>query len=339
MRHFASLLGFAAVVSARCSVVPCAGKCAQAVSQDPEVGASFCSSFLSLAPATRTVTQVDVAESTHTNVETITSTLTLIDSTSTTTLASTITVYQKRQAAGPAETISASCSSNAARLSSACNCFFGSTTSTSTATVTESSTSTSIYEETTTSTEIATVSEVAIATATPSLVIPANPIVNGDFENYITTGNIAPWTDTTATTGGTVQIINGVNPCTATGYCAGGRVVVRVYPPTTGGVNDYTALVETFNARPSTTYTVSFVYRCLNFDASTGIDVYYQGSRAGGITCPAGNSAAFNMASGIQFTTDATGAGQIQIRFLNPNRLLYTYFYADQFTATAVTSN
>jgi hypothetical protein len=199
--------------------------------------------------------------------------------------------------------------------------------------MTQTSTSTIIYEETTTSTEVSTTSVVAIATATPSLVIPADPVINGDFE--VSKSSIAPWTNTSATTGGRVEIVNGVNPCTTTG-CTGGKIVIRVYPPTSGVAADYLAIAETFVARPFTTYSVSFVYRCLNFDASTGIEVYYQGSRAGGVTCPSGTGVFFNMATDIQFTTDSTGAGELQIRFLNPSELPYMYFYADQFAAAVI---
>ncbi len=168
----------------------------------------------------------------------------------------------------------------------------------------------------------------------PAVTIPANVVVNGGFENYLTAGNILPWT-TPSGTAGRVEVINGVNPCTSGGaYCSGGRVVVRAYPPTTG--SGYTAIRETFDARPSTTYAVSFLYRCLNFDTNSGVEVWYGGVRVGTSTCPNINSAAFNRATGIQFTTGATGRGDLEIRFVNPTNLAYLYFYADDFQAIAV---
>lgn len=173
-----------------------------------------------------------------------------------------------------------------------------------------------------------------VSVSGPAVTIPANVVVNGGFENYVTTGNILPWTDTAATTGGRVEVINGVNPCTATGYCSGGRVVVRVYPPTTG--SSYTGIRETFDARPATTYAISFLYRCLNFDTNSHVEVWYNGVLQGSAFCPAGSSAAFNRATGIQFTTGSTGRGELQIRFANPSNLPYLYFYADDFQAIAV---
>lgn len=166
----------------------------------------------------------------------------------------------------------------------------------------------------------------------PTVTVPANVVVNGAFEGYLTTGNILPWTYSTAQTG-RVEIIDGVNPCMA-GYCSGGRVVLRVYPPTTGV--GYAQFRQTFLARPSTTYALSFMYRCLNFDASTGVDVYYAGARVGHAACPPGYSTAFNRATGIQFSTDASGTGELEIRFNNPNKLPYLYFYIDDFQALAV---
>jgi hypothetical protein len=175
---------------------------------------------------------------------------------------------------------------------------------------------------------VATVSEAA-----PAVTIPANPVVNGGFEDYVTTGNILPWSDTSATTGGRVEAINGVNPCMANGYCAGGRVVVRAYPPTSG--SGYTGISETFDARPSTTYSVSFLYRCLNFNAQSQIQVWYAGVLVGSAMCTSTGSP-FSQATGIQFTTGTTGRGELQIRFLNPSNQPYLYFYADDFQAIRV---
>jgi hypothetical protein len=167
-----------------------------------------------------------------------------------------------------------------------------------------------------------------------STVTVTQPIVNGAFEDYLKTGNILPWT--TGGTGGRVEVVNGVNPCGADGaYCAGGQVVVRPRPPTTGG--GYVSLIqESFTAKPSSTYSLSFMYRCLNYDASTRIDVYFKGAKIGTANeCV--NSAAFSrVTSGMQFTTDETGAGELEVRFVNPSNLQYLYFYADDFKATRI---
>ena len=179
---------------------------------------------------------------------------------------------------------------------------------------------------TVTSKVVETVSAVA-----PAVTVPTNVVINGGFENYLTNGNILPWTDTSATTGGRIEVINGVNACTANGYCGGGRVVVRAYPPTSG--SGYVGLRETFDARPSTSYTISFLYRCLNFDTHASVEVWYGGVLRGSAACPAGTTAPFMRATGIQFTTDSMGRGELQIRFTNPSNLPYLYFYADDFQA------
>ncbi len=203
-------------------------------------------------------------------------------------------------------------------------------------TIVETVTATDVAETTATTTETVTLGAVATQTATSTYTVPANPILNGNLENYKTTGNILPWTDTSATTGGLVQYVNGVNPCTAVGYCAGGTVVVRVYPPSSGG--GYTAIKQdALLAKPSTKYNVSFLYRCLNYDNGiSGIDVYYKGSNIGGALCTS-NSAAFQrVTTGVQFTTDATGVGSLEFRFKNPSNKFSMYIYADDFSATAV---
>jgi len=171
----------------------------------------------------------------------------------------------------------------------------------------------------------------ASETKPATVVIPAQPILNGGLEDYKTTGNLLPWNIKTPA-GGSIQTINGVNPCTAAGVCAGGSIVIRAYPPTTAGSVSF---VQDFQARPSTTYAVSFVYRCLNFDSGSAIDVLYAGNRVGGAPCNS-NGAAFVAASGILFTTDATGRGQIEIRLKSSGSTPYLYFYADDFQAKAV---
>ena len=203
-------------------------------------------------------------------------------------------------------------------------------------TVVETVTATGVAETTATTTETVTLGAVATQTATPTYTVPANPILNGNLENYKTTGNILPWTDTSATTGGSVTDINGVNPCTAAGYCAGGSVVVRVIPPLSGG--GYIAIKQNaLLAKPSTKYNVSFLYRCLNFDNGiSGIDVYYKGSLIGGALCTSSSTAFQRVTTGVQFTTDATGVGSLEFRFKNPSKFPYLYVYADDFSATAV---
>ncbi|KAK3368468.1 hypothetical protein B0H63DRAFT_488509 [Podospora didyma] len=343
MRSWAICFGagiLAGVANARCAPSTCGGspKCIAAIGADAAVGEAFCSSWLSLAPATTTVTELETATSTLVSIETALTTLTLTTATITKTGGVITTVYQKRaiasSSADPADAIVSTCSSNDARISSACSCFL-STATTSTVTVFATAVSTAVVEAA--STVVLTVTSNVVATASaapPAVTIPANPVVNYNFENYLTTGNILPWTDTSATSGGRVQVIDGVNPCTSGGaYCAGGRVVVRTYPPTTGG--GYVGIKETFNAKPSTTYAVSFMYRCLNFDSSTRIDVRYAGVLVGtSNSCNAG--AQFIRSTGIRFTTDATGRGELEIRFYNPSNAPYLYFYADDFQALAV---
>ncbi|KAK3321286.1 hypothetical protein B0T19DRAFT_445058 [Cercophora scortea] len=340
--------GILAGVANAGSCGPCGSpKCLAAVTgADPAVGEAFCSSWLSLAPATTTITEtaVETATSTLVEIETALTTLTLTTATTTLTGGLVTTVYQKRaptpvpssSPADPVDAIVSQCKSKDSRISKACSCFLSTaTTSTVTVTVAETAVSTAVVEASSTTTETVTTQVVATTSvAPPAVTIPANPILNGGFET--TTANIDPWTNSVATTGGRVEIINGVNPCMSGGtYCAGGRVVVRVYPPTSGSIK-YTAISEIFNAKPSTTYAASFLYRCLNFDTASAIQVWYAGALVGTALCPSGSSAAFNRATGIRFTTGPTGSGEIQIRFLNPTSQQYLYYYADDFQAAAV---
>ncbi|KAK3326750.1 hypothetical protein B0H66DRAFT_168333 [Apodospora peruviana] len=337
------------VANAACAGSPCGGrKCYGAIGVDHTVGESFCSSWLQLAPATTTVTEIETATSTLVNIETTATTLTLTTGTITQTGSNPTTIFQKKRAptpvqsfssaepaesspADPTEAIVSVCSANNERITKACSCFL-STATQSTVTVFETAVSTAVAEAI--STIVSTVTEKVVATtsvAAAPIVIPSNVVVNGNLESYLTTGNINPW-GIFAPTGGRVEVINGVNPCTTGGaYCAGGSVVVRVFPPTTGG--GFVAMQETFVARPSTTYNFSFMFRCLNFDTNAGMIVYYAGARVGSVNCPNINSSAFQRSTGIQFTTDATGRGELQIRFANPSNLQYLYVYADDFQA------
>jgi hypothetical protein len=175
--------------------------------------------------------------------------------------------------------------------------------------------------------------ETTVTVAPPAVTIPSNIIVNGNFESFLTTANKLPWTDIQGGSGGRIEIINGVNPCTTGGaYCAGGSVVLRSFPPTSGGGS--VGIQQTFVGRPSTTYNVSFMYRCLNYDGSSKIEVRYAGNVIG-VANSCINSSAFSRASGMQFTTDATGRGELQVRWVNPTNMQYLYFYTDDFKAIA----
>ena len=80
------------------------------------------------------------------------------------------------------------------------------------------------------------------------------------------------------------------------------------------------------------------MYRCLNFDTNSGMEVWYNGVGVGVEKCPNINTSAFQrIAEGaIQFTTGETGRGELEVRFLNPSNLPYLYVYADDFQAVVV---
>ncbi|KAK0612396.1 hypothetical protein B0T17DRAFT_405951 [Bombardia bombarda] len=324
---------------------PCGStKCFGAVNADLAVGESFCSSWLSLAPVTTTVTEVETATATLVSLETVLTTITATTATVTQTGSDVSTIYLKKRVtslstadpeptspADPTAAIISQCSSNDARISSACRCVLASATA-STVTAASTAVSTAVVEATSTVLSTATANVVAtVSVDAPAVTIAANPVINGNLESYVTTGNILPWADTASTTGGRLEVINGVNPCTSTGYCAGGRVVVRVYPPTTS--SGYTAMRQTFDARPSTVYNVSFLYRCLNYDANSRIEVWYAGVKVGTANS-CGPGSAFVRASGIQFTTSATGRDELQVRYVSSGATPYLYYYADDFQAT-----
>ncbi|KAK4160163.1 hypothetical protein QBC43DRAFT_381399 [Cladorrhinum sp. PSN259] len=351
--YFGAGTVLAGLANAACT--PCGSvKCLDAIALEPAVGESFCSSYLSLAPVTTTVTEVEVVTSTQVGVETSIETVTVTSATVTVTTGAANTIFQKRVATSitdgfdepaptsspedPKAVIVSKCSNKEGRISKACHCFL-STATASTVTVTETARSTDGAQAT--SIVLSTVTENVIATvsvAPPARTIAANIIVNGAFEKYLTTGNILPWTNSVATTGGQLQVINGVNPCVAAGDCAGGQVVVRAYPPrSSGGSPDYVAIKETFDGKASTTYNVSFLMRCLNYDATSKIDVYYKGALIGSANQCFNSAAFYRPAAGsIKFTTDATGTGELEVRFRNPSGLQYLYYYADDFKATAV---
>ncbi|KAK3994353.1 hypothetical protein QBC44DRAFT_340827 [Cladorrhinum sp. PSN332] len=335
----------AGMANAACT--PCGSvKCLGALAADPAVGESFCSSFLSLSPATTTVTEIETVTSTDVGLETAFTTLTVTTGTVTVTTGEPTTLFQKRAPTISAvddepaptsspdleEEIVSKCSSNDARISKACNCFL-STATASTVTVTETSTSTEGVEATSTVVETVTADAVAtVSVAPPAYTVPANIIVNGAFEGYTTSSNLSPWAISSTGQGNPrVEPIYPLSICAAGGDCPGGQVIIRVYPPTSG--SGYTAMTETFQGRPSTTYNLSFIYRCLNYDSNTRIDTLYNGVAVSSTFCPNGN---MNRSPQYRFTTDSTGRGELQVRFVNPSNMPYLYWYADDFKAIAV---
>ncbi|KAJ4287133.1 hypothetical protein N0V88_007755 [Collariella sp. IMI 366227] len=244
------------------------------------------------------------------------------------------TIYAKREepTADPASQILVQCGNAASRVSSACGCILSTT---STVTIVETVTATEAAEAIVTTTETITTGATATEYATPTVTV-TQPIVNGNFEGYLKTANILPWN--IGGTGGRVETINGVNPCSSSGggvYCAGGSVVIRAFPPNTAG--GYASIQETFTAKASSTYNLSFMYRCLNYDANTRIEAYFQGTKIGTSNGCANTSSFTRVTSGMQFTTDETGTGSLEIRFVNQSGSLpYLYFYADDFQATRV---
>ncbi|KAK4225977.1 hypothetical protein QBC38DRAFT_249144 [Podospora fimiseda] len=329
----------AGVANAACAVPSCgSAKCLGAVAADPEAGKAFCSSWLGLEPATatETVTEIEAVTETVINVETAFTTMVVTTATQTLTDGDPTTVFQKRaEPTVSADPILSACSLNDIRVSKACSCFLSTATaSTVTVTVVETAVSTATIEATSTIVETETSNVIAtVSVAPPATTIPVNVIVNGNLESYLRTGNILPWASS-APSGGRVEVINGVNPCTTGGaYCAGGQVVVRVFPPTSGASNTrWVAMTENFIARPSTTYNFSWMFRCLNFDTSAHMEILYNGVSAGKVYCPNINTSAFQRGS-VQFTTDSTGNDKIEIRYWNPSALPYFYIYADDFTA------
>ncbi len=242
------------------------------------------------------------------------------------------TIYAKREepSADPSSSILAQCGNAASRVSSACSCILSTT---STVTVVETVTATEAAEATITTTEVITTGVVATQSATPTVTV-TNPIVNGAFESYVTTNNILPWASSASQgTDGKLDILSPLSVCDTMGYCPGGQVIIRAYPPKAAGTY-WSIRQDSFTAKPSTTYKVSFLYRCLNYDSTSGIDVYFKGAYVGGNKCANGN---FNhITSGIQFTTDQTGTGSLEFRFMNPSGLQYLYYYADDFQAKSI---
>lgn len=180
--------------------------------------------------------------------------------------------------------------------------------------------------------ETSTTKVIATVEATTTRVIPAQPVIDPGFEGYLKTGTVQPWALNTPS-GGQIQILNGINPCVSGSLCAGGQVVLRVYPPTSPA-NSYVSISQEFLARPMQTYQLSYFYRCLNYNAAARIEVWYAGQLQGSTICATPGSAFARPT--VPFTTDATGLGTLEIRFVNPGGLPYLYIYADDFRAEAV---
>lgn len=87
MKAWALCIGagtMAGVANAACAKPSCgSAKCLGAIGNDAVFGESFCSSWLSLAPVTTTVTEAEVVTSTLTNLETTWTTVTVTTGTTT----------------------------------------------------------------------------------------------------------------------------------------------------------------------------------------------------------------------------------------------------------------
>jgi hypothetical protein len=53
-----------------------------------------------------------------------------------------------------------------------------------------------LVEQSTVVTTVTTNVEATVSVAAPAVTIPVNIVPNGAFENYATTGNLLPWTET-----------------------------------------------------------------------------------------------------------------------------------------------
>ncbi|EPS43423.1 hypothetical protein H072_2597 [Dactylellina haptotyla CBS 200.50] len=163
----------------------CTGNnCNRAVRGNPEVAAPFCYTYLGRI-TTETETATEYTTTTTTVTETV-ATITEYDATVTATVLPPWVV--KRGTDGPEATISSiikACTTDAAKISSACSCFLGDATST----VTESTTATLPVTVTETATDTLTV-DIPTYTVTETCYPTATPaITNGLFN----TGSLAPW--------------------------------------------------------------------------------------------------------------------------------------------------
>ncbi|KAL1864487.1 hypothetical protein VTK73DRAFT_5858 [Phialemonium thermophilum] len=321
-----------------------ADNCLRAVRGTPLIGAPFCSSWLSQSPVTTTVTETATATETLTDVVTVSTTQTLTTSTFTDVVATaTVTQLVKRKELDPSASIYSRCSSLSSRVSSACSCFL-STTSTLTVTATVTATVTSEVAVTTTdvitSHVVATVSTTRTATATS---VVTQVVDNGSFESYKprTNPTIAPWTNSTSWTGGSITVANGVTTCgpTSTGYyCAPGTVAVMMRPPTTPG--GYVSLLQNLQyAKPGTTYTLSYWVRCLHSDLTSTVTVLFNGDSVGSYTC-ADTGTYFTLVEGILLHPVQPVPGGtnnlLEVRFVNGGGLPSLYGYVDAFQAVPV---
>jgi len=171
----------------------------------------------------------------------------------------------------------------------------------------------------------------AVVSATPSIIVPKNVIPNGAFEQYISASQLKGWESSSSAPGGQLDVIYPLNVCSPTGDCPGGSVIIRAYPPK--DPNTYLSIKQSFIAKPNTQYRMNILVRCLNYDQSSGLRAFYNGVLTSTAICANGN---FNRVSLGFFTTDATGVGELEIRFLNGNGMDYLYYYADDVRAEAV---
>ncbi len=347
----------AAVASAKKSCDPApqtpgrcrAGKCFRAINDIPSIGKPFCSSYLSLEPAlastitttTTAIVKTETVISTRTNIDASTTTVFETASTITSTLSSTVTVMDKRtvsvQSQGdPATSILSVCRRVSSRISSACSCLLASSSSSSsppphiaTETVYETATSIAVSEIASTSVETLTSTVTLTTFVTPTVTVEAfmYPIVNGGFE-----GSPLPWKDSTMEKPGQTSYIPGFPVCFNTDL----EVVCHVsdimqFKPTDIHSID---LSQTFTAQPETMYTLSFVFRCIEYDWQSGVEVVYNGLSIGRFYCS--SHAWFEHADGVEFVTDATGEGELELRFLNLEANPRLYYYLDDVLATRV---
>ncbi|KAF3929011.1 hypothetical protein ABW20_dc0100273 [Dactylellina cionopaga] len=160
--------------------------CNRAVRGNPDVAAPFCYTYLG-----RITTETDVATeytTTTTTVTTTVATVTQYDTTITATVLPPWAPLAKRATKGPEETLSSivkACTSDPAKISSACSCFLGDATST----ITESTTTTLPVTVTETATDTLTV-DVPTYTVTETCYPHATPVIKNGLFN---TGSLSPW--------------------------------------------------------------------------------------------------------------------------------------------------
>jgi hypothetical protein len=345
------------------------GKCLGAIRNEaPLVGEDFCSSWLSLPVVAITTTITDATEtSTVYNTQTVHATTGVVSTVTTfTTAVSTTYIFQRAIASSEAApslspstdaeaTPSPSPSTDAnadpasgiysACISSACSCYLSLSNipAASTSTVYATATSLVSVETTTTLTETSTslTTTTVIESAAASATIPPNPILNGNFGTWKTEGNIEPWTNSSATTGDKLYLLNTqvcVNEGTTASpiwYCNTGSVA-QVWPPNVSG--GYITLSQVFRAKPNTRYQIDFLYRCFVANSAVArVEMLYQGVSGGSVYCPDQSVGFIRPKNAMAFTTDGTGIGTMTLKFWNgPSGTQAMYHYIAEIVATAV---